>query len=216
MKIGTDAVLLGAWADVDGATTIWDVGCGSGVIALMLAQRTMARIVGIEIVSEAAEEALANFNNSKWSDRMSVMAGDVKLLWPSLPCPDLIVSNPPYFDNALQAPDAQRNVARHQVTISIDDLIRISSLALAPGGRLAMVLPTDRSDEVEWLARLHGLAVERRADISTSNRKPPTRTLWQLAKTSHAELDFSLHRIYENGAYSDWYKSLTFEYLLWQ
>ena len=135
MKIGTDGVLLGAWADVSNARTAWDVGCGTGLITLMLAQRTdNMDIIGIEIDSDAAEESSANVRASEWSRRVRVVYDDVLKCYNELPVPDLIVSNPPFFKNALKAHGLARNSARHDDTLSYADLIRVASESLSVYG----------------------------------------------------------------------------------
>ena len=113
MKIGTDGVLVGAWADVEDDWRILDVGTGTGLIALMLAQRNAsAKIVGIDISHEAVEEARDNFSRSPWATRLSAIEGDVCGFEGSEKF-DHIVSNPPYFVDSLHSPDALRTMARH-------------------------------------------------------------------------------------------------------
>ena len=113
MKIGTDGVLLGAWADVASDCRIFDMGTGSGLIAIMSAQRnTDAEIVAIDIVEDAVCEARRNVANSAWRERIEVVHGDVNE-WQCEQKFDHIVSNPPFFTEALQSPNEARRTARH-------------------------------------------------------------------------------------------------------
>ena len=127
MKVGTDGVLLGAWAEVrPGDRRMLDVGTGTGLIALMLAQRSAARITAVDVDAECATQAAENFAASPWADRLDAVAVAVQRYDP-VERFDLIVSNPPYYVDSLLSPDEGRNTA----------VVRL----LAPGGRFALVLP---------------------------------------------------------------------------
>src|SRR5574344_2567439 len=112
MKVGTDGVLLGAWAKVDAANRILDIGTGTGLVALMLAQRSTAMITAVEIDEEAAIQAEENFCQSPWANRFEVVNSDITS-YETDALFDVIVSNPPYFVDSLQCPDGQRSLARH-------------------------------------------------------------------------------------------------------
>lgn len=114
MKVGTDGVLLGAWAQVDNARRILDVGTGTGLIALMTAQRSQAHIMGIDIDEKAVGQAEENVKASPWKERISICRKDVMQMCREVDGTfDAIVSNPPYFVENVHCPDARRNVARH-------------------------------------------------------------------------------------------------------
>ena len=116
MKVGTDAVLLGAWSDLAGVSTIVDAGCGSGVIALMAAQRseyTKPRVIGVDISSDACRDTRHNIGLSPWRDRIEVIEADITKVFPDVSHPLLIVSNPPFFNETLRSPDSMRALARH-------------------------------------------------------------------------------------------------------
>ena len=160
MKVGTDGVLLGAWAPVEGARRILDVGTGSGVIALQMAQRAPgARILAVEIDPEAARQAAANVAASPWADRIEVVCTDFARLTTEEPF-DLIVSNPPYFVNSLQNPDAQRAKARHSDSLPYDLLLERAAELLAPSGRFALIFPVEPLGDVLEAAAKHGLALD--------------------------------------------------------
>lgn len=160
MKVGTDGVLLGAWTDVSGARTILDVGVGTGLVALMLAQRSDADVYGLEIDGNAVEQARENAGMSPWKDRVRLMEGDFKAYCPGIKF-DLIVSNPPYFKNSLQSPDQKRNMARHDEGLSFYVLITKAAALLAPDGRLSLIVPAASEEELMELAAGAGLFPQR-------------------------------------------------------
>lgn len=141
MKVGTDAVLLGAWVALRATDRrVLDIGTGTGVIALMLAQRSEARITAIDIDPACAEQASENFAASPWADRLEVRCQPVQQYDPDERF-DLVVSNPPYFVDSLRSPDEGRNTARHTVDLTFDELAAAVLRLLSPGGRFALVLP---------------------------------------------------------------------------
>lgn len=143
MKIGVDAVILGAWADVGHAESILDVGTGCGVIALMCAQRNPdASIVGIDIDAPSVEEASENFCESKWASRLRAtkenFVGIVNKKF------DVIISNPPFFNSGIDKPDTSRLKARHENELSPASLITYGKHFLTGSGHISMILPHDR------------------------------------------------------------------------
>ena len=160
MKVGTDGVLLGAWAEVrPGDRRMLDVGTGTGLIALMLAQRapeahvtgvdiddvgqaqrSAARITAVDVDAECATQAAENFAASPWADRLDAVAVAVQRYDP-VERFDLIVSNPPYYVDSLLSPDEGRNTARHAAGLPFGELAAAVVRLLAPGGRFALVLP---------------------------------------------------------------------------
>ena len=231
MKVGTDGVLLGAWVRLRGDEQhILDVGTGTGVIALMLAQRTSqsdetqaqaATIIGIDIDKPSAEEAAANFKASPWAGRMAAFAGDFRGLGtdPSHPLKylafpyDLIVSNPPYFVDALKAPDPRRNDARHADSLTYADLVANAVRNLAPDGRLALILPSDAAARFAAEALACGLHLRRRTDVFTLAGTSPTRTLLEFSRTS-APLEETTLAIQDAAGFTDEYRTLTREFYL--
>jgi tRNA1Val (adenine37-N6)-methyltransferase len=143
MKVGTDAVLLGCLADVSGHS-ILEIGCGCGVISLMLAQRfPAANITAIDIHKASTEEATQNFKNSPWHNRLHADHTSLQeLAETGLQTFDVIISNPPFFSKSLHSPDADRTNARHTTTLTYDDLVRCSEKLLTPQGRSTVIIPT--------------------------------------------------------------------------
>ena len=141
MKVGTDGVLLGAWAEVrPGDRRMLDVGTGTGLIALMLAQRSAAWITAVDIDVECATQAAENFAASPWADRLDAVSVAVQRYDPVEKF-DLIVSNPPYYVDSLLSPDEGRNTARHAAGLPFGELAAAVVRLLSPGGRFALVLP---------------------------------------------------------------------------
>lgn len=178
MKVGTDGVLLGAWAPIPPARRILDIGTGTGLVALMLAQRSpeTTQITAIELDSAAAQQAQENVSRSPWADRIQVLQGDfLSHSWQTTF--DLIVSNPPYFEHALPCPDAQRNQARHTSTLNYERLIQQSATLLSPFGLLALIIPAEQTDKVIGLAQESKLHLHRQLHILTRPGKSPKRTL---------------------------------------
>jgi tRNA1Val (adenine37-N6)-methyltransferase len=139
-KVGTDGVILGAYANVTGAGRILDIGAGSGLISLMLAQRSEAVIVAIEPDEQSFGQMKENIGKSRWSDR--IIPVNTRLQdFSSSEKFDLIVSNPPYFSNSLKNPDKRKSDSRHNDNLSSSDLLMYSSQLLAPGGKLQVIMP---------------------------------------------------------------------------
>ena len=193
MKVGTDGVLLGAWCNVDGCRSVLDVGTGSGLIALMIAQRNAeATVTGVEIDADAATEARENVAASPWHDRINIVEGDFKELVhnDSLGKYDLIVSNPPFFATDIMSPDKSRAMARHSNSLDYSDLIKASLTLLNDGGSLAFVSPTNREDDILMSATLAGMCVNNITKVFTKQRAVhPTRLLWQLSLNGSQVID---------------------------
>ena len=155
MKVGTDGVLLGAWAKCEGARRILDIGTGTGVIALQMAQRnTTAQVQAVEIDQAAARRARANFDMSPWAERLQVVQTAVQEFRCDEPY-DLIISNPPYFIDSLLSPDGRRSTARHTADLSFEELDAAVCRMLGDDGRFAIVLPTEEFARYYALSRLH-------------------------------------------------------------
>jgi tRNA1Val (adenine37-N6)-methyltransferase len=207
MKVGTDGVLLGAWVRPSNALRILDVGTGSGLIALILAQRSDAQIVGIEYDASAAGQALENAQASPWADRVRIVQGDFKCLEDD-PY-DLIVSNPPFFQNALKAPAVQRNHARHDVLLRYDELIAKADELLTENGRLSVIIPCEAFAGFETLCLASRLHLSRICEVSTIEGKPPKRLLLEFSRVP-TEVERSRLAVSTTGnARSEAYSALT-------
>lgn len=140
-KVGTDGVLLGAYADVSDAGTILDIGTGTGLVAMMLAQRSKAEITAIEPDLNSFKQACSNIRQSKWSARINVINTVLQNYSNNEEKFDLIVSNPPYFVDSLKNPDPLKASARHNVTLNSSDLLSGISRLLAKKGRFQVIMP---------------------------------------------------------------------------
>lgn len=188
-KIGVDGVLIGSWAPIPlNAKEILDVGCGCGIISMMLAQRVPnAHICGIDIINEAVAEALENIRASVFNERIDIfpesytsMADDIKS--GKRPCVDLIVSNPPFFDSGVAPDSSERMTARHVGTLSPEILMRQASDCLASQGILAFIAPCEYTDRYLEISRECGLQLIKSCAVQGHPGVPPKRIM--LAFTS--------------------------------
>ena len=217
MKVGMDGVLLGAWANATEAKRMLDVGSGTGLIALMLAQKNaLAEIEAIEIDRDAGEEAAFNVQQSEWSSRIKMycqsfqeFAAETENKY------DLIVSNPPFFSNGVKAPDGTRAQARHADALPLDVLISGAAKLLNENGRIALVLPVEQLSEVENLAKPNSLFLSRLCKVKPNPVKPDFRVLVEMtnrpASLQEEKLMIEFERHHD---YTPEYRELTKEFYL--
>lgn len=184
MKVGTDGCLLGAWADITGARRIADVGTGSGLIALMLAQRnTTACIDALDIDCDACLQAAENVAVSPFTTRIRVLRADFRTHAATAPpAYDVIVSNPPYFDESLKCPDLGRRMARHSDTLPLGELLRVAAALLTDEGRVALVLPYAQREGLLRQAAAASLHLVRETRVVPVEGASPKRLLAELAR----------------------------------
>lgn len=178
MKVGTDGVLLGAWASIDHSQQILDVGTGSGLVALMLAQRSSEEvsITGIEIDQEAAKQARENAHKSPWKEKINIVCDDFTTHTFDRKF-DLIVSNPPYFKNSLKCPDNQRAAARHDDSLSYETLFARVKDLLADKGTFTLIIPIEVEDLIKEIAHHNELTEVAQLYVTTKPDGAPRRTL---------------------------------------
>lgn len=183
MKVGMDGVLLGAWVKAPcEVCDILDVGTGTGLIALCLTQRYAgAHITAVEIDRSAAEEAAENVALSPFKDRIHVVCADFLELPASFRKFDLIVSNPPYFSCGISAPERNRAIARHDESMPLGLFLKQSRKLLKLHGRINLILPADRLEEMRQYAVLNGLGFEKVCWVYTSASDIPKRMICVLA-----------------------------------
>ena len=193
MKVGTDGVLIGAWCDVAGCRRILDVGCGTGLIALMAAQRTApeVQVDGVEIDAGAAAQAADNVARSPWSDRIHVCCDDfVDYVAASQPPRyNLVVSNPPYFEHSLLPDDEARLTARHTARLTYASLLQGAASLLLPGGRVSLIFPAGIYDAVDAEARRFGFFPRRVAWVSGREGTASKRVLAEWGREPVAAVD---------------------------
>lgn len=214
MKVGTDGVLLGASVDVANSRRVLDIGTGTGLVALMIAQRCpQADITAVEIVADAAEQAQSNVSMSPWGDRIHVVHADFKE-FESEERFDTIVSNPPYFADSLLPPDKQRTSARHTTELDYASLITHASQLLSRDGELTMIVPTIMVDEIERIGGWCGLHPVRRISVITRCGVEPKRTIVTLSFREEACEAETLCMATEKRNFTDEYRSLTKDFYL--
>lgn len=220
MKVGTDGVLLGAWADVHAARRILDIGTGCGLIALMAAQRNpTALVTAIDIDQASIDEATENFQASHFATRLHALCADIQAFSrkPDTIQYDCILSNPPFFTESLLSPNPVRAAARSvEGGLSFSTLIESAARLLAPAGSLQIILPYQEAPRILGIAIGAGLHLLRRTDITTKSTKPPRRTLlhWTNVPTSAPILHDQLHLANNDGSRSASYQALTKEFYL--
>ncbi len=184
MKVGTDGCLLGAWADTSNCNKALDVGCGSGLIAIMIAQRCNALVTGLEIDGDAAAQAAENVAASPWKERINIINCDA-LAYETDEQYDIIVSNPPFFRNSLRNDEAKRSIARHDDTLSCASLMAFAKKMLAPQGRFSVVIPSEQVESWCNEALFKGLSARRISYVRTLPHKPVKRALLEFVKCAH-------------------------------
>ena len=214
MKVGTDGVLLGAWTDLSQSHHILDIGTGTGLIALMMAQRSPeAQITAIDLDAEAVSQAQENIQNSPWKDRVEAVLQNV-CTYSSDEKFDTIVSNPPYFIDSLKCPDNQRNTARHTDTLDAQRLLEKVAELLTPEGRFSIILPADQTDDLFRIAEAQGLHPTRWTKVITRPGLPPKRSLIEFQKKALPIQTNELVIELERHMYSKEYIEITREYYL--
>lgn len=183
MKVGTDGVLLGAWADVADAETVLDIGVGSGLVSLMMAQRNLqARILGIDVDAAAVQQAGENVQNSPFAHRITVREISVQALAAeNVSRFDSIVSNPPFFANSLKPPRQQRTLARHTDSLPLDALFPSVAGLLRPHGLFSMIYPAQNLADVLDAASQCGLFLQRQTTVYPTLETPPKRVLLEFS-----------------------------------
>jgi len=216
MKVGTDGVLLGAWTNVSGVKNILDAGTGTGVIALMLAQRSDAQITGIEIENKAAKEAAENANYSNWNNRISIKnISFQQFAETSTKKFDLIVSNPPFFVNNQKSKDNNLAIAKHNDLLPFSEMISGSIKLLEHNGKLALILPVEPAKIFIELAYKNGLFLNRLTQVRPNYRKEVHRFLMEFSKnkTEIETFELAIHED-DRSDFTPKYKNLTKEFYL--
>lgn len=217
MKVGTDGVLLGAWTHLEGKKKVLDIGAGSGLVSLMLAQRNPeSEVESIEIDAAAAQQAEENVeNNPSFSSRVTVRCTDfVEWARRSVAKYDLIVSNPPFFKNSLKSPSDQRTAARHGYALNIDDLIGLSAGLLSPNGAIALIYPAEFLEEILRIGRSSGLFPSRVCKVFPKPGSPAKRVLVELSFAADPCEESELTIEMERHVYTEEFRKLTQEFYL--
>lgn len=216
MKVGTDAVLLGAWTNPKRSKSILDIGTGSGIIALMMAQKSDAKIEAIDIDFDSIQEANTNFNNSPWSDNLYARhIPFLDFVKQTNKKYDLILSNPPYFNNSLKSPSDKKNLSKHASTLPHKELLLGVKKLISPDGMFAVIIPYDQMNSFKNIALIEGLFCNKKLVIYPTPKKPANRILMEfsLNRPSHLNEDELIIRN-DSGNFTEQYKILTRDFYL--
>ena len=182
MKVSTDACLFGAWVASDmqnmerASTKILDIGTGTGLISLMTAQKNVGNFDAVEIDIEIAAQAKENAAASPWKDNIRIFTGDIKSFYPS-ECYDVIISNPPFYENELSSTGVKKNIAHHSAELTINEVLDSIKNLLKKDGRFYLLLPFKRWNEIEKLLEVHHLYIQQKITVKPSHRHPPFRVM---------------------------------------
>lgn len=217
MKVSTDAVLLGAWVIPNGSLNILDIGTGTGVIALMLAQKSKGKIHAIDIDQSAFEQAKINFEESIFKENLSVEHKSLQEFSKSAPNKyDLIVTNPPYFVDSLKNSDSNRSNARHADVLPYMELIEGVKTLLSEKGKFCLILPKNEAIKFRELAETRGFHLSKLMRIRTTlDKGEEKRHLMQFEfrPTEFSESTLVIEKD-ERHSYTDEYKNLTKDYYI--
>lgn len=213
LKVGTDGVLLGAWTNCSTAKRILDIGAGTGVVSIMLAQRSKADITAIEIETGAAEQSASNFSNSKWSNRLECIHNSVQnyASRENIKQFDLIVSNPPFF--AVQKETTKRSTARSEQELRLVELIQCVDLLLTNEGRFTIIFPNNRKKELYELAEQFQLYPNTVCTIKGTDASEAKRILVEFSRKVEELKESQLVIEVERHNYTEAYQALLKDYL---
>jgi len=215
MKVGTDGVLLGAWVNPKSYPhQILDVGTGTGLVAIMLAQRFIrSQIHAIDMDQASAEEALFNTQTSPWSERLNITHCALQDYNPSNKY-DLIVSNPPYFRNTTLSNNKSRALARNNLTLSLECLVERSYDLLHENGELALIVPSNEFETIQSLSVKFNFYISKLCWVKGKHQSPTKRLLIALSKNKNILEENSLTIEYERHKYTEEYKDLCKDFYL--
>lgn len=217
MKVGTDGVLLGAWTDVSGATNILDIGTGTGLIAIMLAQRTKnAMIDAVEIDEIACRQAAENMVASPWSDRLAAINEPIQEFAKNTSKQyDLIVSNPPFFSGGTFSDNLNRNEVRHTIKLPNGDLLSAARSLLSENGKFCVILPTLEGLRFQERAQNYRLFCTKITEVKPKQDKPVERVLLQFEKNpQNLKKSDLIIQFDKRNHYTDDYIALTGDFYL--
>lgn len=214
MKVGVDSVLLGAWTRVSGTGFALDIGAGTGILSLMLAQRCNRVIHAVEINPEACIDTALNFASSPWTSRLKLYNQSIQdFLQEADVQYSLIISNPPYFSQSLKSVHPGRNLSRHDDSLSEFDLLRAVALLLGEDGIFSLILPASKADTFILKAAMHQLYLVRRLDIYPTASKPSNRCIFEFSR--HKEpIIVSQLTVHDAFSYTEEYQDLTKDFYL--
>ncbi len=209
MKVGTDGVLLGSWAN--GGEHILDIGTGTGLLALMMAQRFEKSLIdAIEIEENAYQQAVQNVAKSVFKNKINIIHSSLQNFAKSnINQYDSIICNPPYFVNSLKNNEKSKTIARHNDSLPFKELISLAYKLLKTEGTLSLVLPVNIFPLIETEAVIYGFFLNRKISIKTTEKKQPKRVLVEYKKEPTQIETSTEYLLNQNGEKSIWYQQLT-------
>lgn len=214
MKVNTDGVLLGAWTEVKDAKSILDIGTGTGVIALMMAQKNDKAIIdAVDIDEDAFCQAKENFEQSPWSERVKAVHSSLQE-FNSDKKYDVIISNPPYFVDDLKTANHQKNLAKHSVALSYKELISGISRLLASTGKVFIVIPVFNFHLIQEQSEKESLFITRFSEVVPVKGKSSYLALLQLEREKHESMKEIIEIQDVDGKFTKRYKELTKDFYL--
>ncbi len=221
MKVCTDSCILGAWTALritgvkkvleNGAKNILDIGSGTGLLPLMLAQKTDARIDTIEYDPETCLQARENIMQGPWADRIQLLEGDARdYVFPS--AYDFIITNPPFFESDLRSPQQKKNMAKHNESLTLERLIGLVQSNLQPDGAFSILLPFHRNDYFKKLAGENGFFLQEELTVKQTSSHTPFRSILLFSRTESPKIISEELTIKKEGKYSMEFKALMQDY----
>lgn len=216
MKVCTDACIQGAWTSLNipqSVNSILDIGTGTGLLSLMLAQNSQAKVTAIEIDQQTSDQAAENFSISSWSERMEVF--NIALRdFESGNNYDVIICNPPFYENDLQSPDGMKNAAMHSTTLALKELIEKITALLSPDGVASLLLPVHRYEHLLVLLDKSDLFILKQLNIKQSSSHEVFRIVVLFSRNT-PDIKTEEELIIKNDhVYSESFKDLMRDYYL--
>ena len=214
MKVGTDGVLLGAWGHVDQCRNILDIGTGSGLIALMAAQRnSAATVLGIEVEQQAAVQATENVAASPFKDRVHILHADI-LGFEATKCFDAVLCNPPYYTEHTLPSGESRILARNASILPLENLVQKVASLLTPDGYFSVILPHSMAGTFTGYCISQGLFLRRKCEVKTSLKRPPKKVMLTYSPSEVYIPEYETITLMDGGSRSAAYQTLTDEFYL--
>lgn len=214
LKVGTDAMLLGAWADPGNAQTILDIGSGCGVLALMMAQKSKALIDALEIDPRSADQAQENFSHSPWSNRITSICKSLVDFQPSSDRQyDYIITNPPYFSNQLKSVSMKINRTKHEEGLTIETLVKMIRSLLKPDGKFSVIFPYENHLFFIDVCKKNGFHIHHQVNVHSKPGNCAGRTMMEFKQAINTcpQAD-RLFILDENGKFTAEYLTLTADF----
>jgi tRNA1Val (adenine37-N6)-methyltransferase len=217
MKLGTDSVLLGCFTKVEGAECILDIGTGTGILALVMAQKSNAQIDAVEIDQEAFKQAEQNAKESPWHDRIRIHHSAIQNFSPTNKY-DLIISNPPYYRNSknMGIEDEKRALARHDKDLPFEDLCKQVYRLMKDDALFWLVLPHQEGLEFIQIAKQHNLQLHHLINIKPKPEKEINRLILAFGKSNKTYIESTITIYQSDGIATDEYVELTKDFYLWK